>query len=351
MTTSPSARERRPRRPMTVARIADLAGVSAPTVSKVINGHAGVAPDTRRRIEELIREHQYQRAEHKPPAGNIEIVFQALDDLWALESLWALEIIRGVQKVAREHELAVALTEMQGSLTPGRGWSEQVVSRHPTGVITVSAQLTRRQQTHLTAAAIPVVSLDPSGEPDHAVPSVGATNWNGGLAATRHLIGLGHRRIAMINGPAAYLCCRARLDGYRAAMDTAGIPSDANLLRMGPLHVEGGRDAAVELLGLADPPTAIFTANDLQAVGVYEAARHTGLHIPRDLSVVGFDDLAFVQWSAPPMTTVRQPLADMGAAAASMLLELAAGKQPAYDRFELPTTLVVRESTAPPRKR
>jgi DNA-binding LacI/PurR family transcriptional regulator len=330
---------------MTVAGIAHLAGVSAPTVSKVINGHAGVAPETRRRIEELIREHRYQRAEPTPRAGNIEIVFQALD------SLWALEIIRGVQEVARDHELAVALTEMQGSLTPGRGWSEQVLSRHPTGVIAVSAQLTHRQQTHLRTAAIPVVALDPSGEPHHEAPSVGAMNWNGGLVATRHLLELGHRRIAMINGAPDYLCCRARLDGYRAAMDNAGVALDTDLLRAVPLYVEGGRDAATELLNLPDPPTAIFTANDLQAVGVYEAARHKRLRVPRDLSVVGFDDLSFVQWSAPPLTTVRQPLAQMGAAAATMLLTLAAGKAPAHHRVELPTTLIVRESTAPPRKR
>jgi DNA-binding LacI/PurR family transcriptional regulator len=330
---------------MTVARIADLAGVSAPTVSKVINGHSGVAPDTRRRIEELIREHRYQRAEYTPRAGNIEIVFQALD------SLWALEIIRGVQEVAREHELAVALTEMQGRLTPGRGWSEQVLSRHPAGVIAVSAQLTRRQQTHLKTAAIPVVALDPSGEPHHEAPSVGAMNWNGGLAATRYLLELGHRRIAMISGPSVYLCCRARFDGFRAAMDNAGVPLDPDLLRAVPLYVEDGRDAAAELLNLPDPPTAIFTANDLQAVGVYEAARHKRLRIPRDLSVVGFDDLSFVQWSAPPLTTVRQPLAQMGAAATTMLLTIAAGRTPEHHRVELPTTLVVRESTAAPRKR
>ena len=118
---------------MTVARIADLAGVSSPTVSKVLNGHAGVSADTRRRVEELIREHGYQRVDHNPSSAIIEIVFQALD------SLWALEIIRGVEQVAREHEMAVALTEMSGQLTPGRGWSEQVLSRRPTGVIAVSS--------------------------------------------------------------------------------------------------------------------------------------------------------------------------------------------------------------------
>src|SRR3954453_4453787 len=216
---------RRPRRDMTVARIPDLAGVSAPTVSKVINGHAGVAAGTRRRIEELIREHGYQRSDHSAPTAILEVVFQALD------SLWAVEIIRGVEQIAREHDLAVALTEMRGRLTPGRGWSDQVLARRPVGVIAVSADLTTRQLAQLSTAAIPLVMLDPSGEPLHRTPSVGAMNWNGGLAATRHLLGLGHRRIAMINGPDRYLCCRARLDGYRAAMDAAGLAVDPDLVR------------------------------------------------------------------------------------------------------------------------
>src|SRR3954466_12014061 len=138
---------------MTVARIADLAGVSPPTVSKVINGHPGVAADTRRRIEDLIREHGYRRGEHAAPTAILEVVFQALD------SLWALEIIRGVEQVTRDHDLAVALTEMRGRLTPGRGWSEQGLARRPVGVIAVSAELTSRQSAQLSAAAIPPVIL------------------------------------------------------------------------------------------------------------------------------------------------------------------------------------------------
>jgi DNA-binding LacI/PurR family transcriptional regulator len=330
---------------MTVARIAGLAGVSPPTVSKVINGHSGVAADTRRRIEELIREHGYQRSDHTPPTAILEVVFQALD------SLWALEIIRGVEVVASRHDLAVTLTEMQGRLTPGRGWSDQVLSRRPVGVIAVSAELTKRQLAQLAAAAIPLVILDPSGEPMHQTPSVGAMNWNGGLAATRHLLELGHRRIAMINGPDSYLCCRARYDGYRAAMHAAGVPVDQELIRTAALYVDGGRAAATELLQLGDPPTAIFAANDLQALGVYDAARRARLRIPKDLSVIGFDDLAFVQWAAPPLTTVRQPLADMGTTAATLVMTLAAGTQPDHTRIELPTTLIERESTAPPRRR
>ncbi|MEU6425020.1 LacI family DNA-binding transcriptional regulator [Microbispora sp. NPDC046973] len=331
-----------PRHRLTVAEIAHLAGVSAPTVSRVLNGHAGVALATRQRVEAVLREHGYRRRDSEP-AAIIELVFHAL------ESLWALEIIQGVEQVAREHELAVVLTEMQGRLTPGRAWTEQVLARRPTGVVAVFSELTVQQQSQLATRSIPLVVLDPTGEPLHETPSVGATNWTGGMAATRHLLDLGHRRIAMLSGPTQWPCCRARLDGYRAAMDAAGVPVDPELVRISTLYVEGGLRDGAELLRLPDPPTAVFTANDLQALGVYEAARRAGLRIPEDLSVVGFDDLSFTQWAGPPMTTVRQPLVQMGAAAARMVLALADGERLEQHRVELATTLVVRESTAPPR--
>ncbi|GLX09552.1 LacI family DNA-binding transcriptional regulator [Microbispora sp. NBRC 16548] len=329
-----------PRQRLTVSEIAHLAGVSAPTVSRVLNGHAGVALATRQRVEAVLREHGYRRRDSEP-AAIIELVFHAL------ESLWALEIIQGVEQVAREHELAVVLTEMQGRLTPGRAWTEQVLARRPTGVVAVFSELTVQQQSQLATRSIPLVVLDPTGEPLHETPSVGATNWSGGMAATRHLLDLGHRRIAMLSGPTQWPCCRARLDGYRAAMDAAGVPVDPELVRVSTLYVEGGLRDGAELLRLPDPPTAVFTANDLQALGVYEAARRAGLRIPEDLSVVGFDDLSFTQWAGPPMTTVRQPLVQMGAAAARMVLALADGEPLEQHRVELATTLVVRESTAP----
>jgi DNA-binding LacI/PurR family transcriptional regulator len=330
----------RRRREMTVARLARLAGVSAPTVSRVLNGHAGVALSTRQRVEEVIRQHGYRRPEGSERLAVLELVFHALD------SPWALEIIRGVEQVARASSLAVVLTEMEGRLTPGKAWTEQVLTRRPTGVIAVFSELTVAQQSQLATRSIPLVVLDPTGEPLHETPSVGATNWTGGLAATRHLIELGHRRIAMLSGPTGWPCIRARLDGYRAAMDAAGLPVDPDLVRVSTLYVEGGLRDGAELLSLPDPPTAVVTANDLQAMGIYLAAHRAGLRIPQDLSVVGFDDLPFASWSVPPLTTVRQPLAQMGAAAAEMVIALGRGEKLRHNRVELATELVVRESTA-----
>ena len=333
------AKRGRPRRDgLTVGGIARLAGVSAPTVSRVLNGKAGVAVDTRARVEEIIRQHGYRRPE-ADPAAILELVFHEL------ESLWALEIIRGVEQVARDNALAVVLTEMRGRLTPGKAWTEQVLERRPTGVIAVLSELTSAQQEQFASRGIPLVVLDPTGEPLHETPSIGATNWTGGLIAARHLVDLGHRRIALITGPARYPFCRARLDGYRAALDQAGLEPQ---VVESTLDVPGGQRAAASLLSSPTRPTAICTANDTQALGVYEAARLAGLRIPADLSVVGFDDLSFTRWSGPPMTTVRQPLVQMGSTAANLVLALADGIEPETNRVELATSLIVRQSTAPP---
>ena len=138
------------------------------------------------------------------------------------------------------------------------------------------------------------------------------------------------------------------LDNHRAALDHAGIPFDESLERRGTFTVDDGLTLGTELLTLPERPTAIVCGDDLQALGVYEAARQAGLRIPDDLSVVGFDDIDHAAWAAPPRTTVRQQFALMGATAAQLALSLAAGQEPAQNRYELDTTLVVRASTGPP---
>lgn len=180
------------------------------------------------------------------------------------------------------------------------------------------------------------------------MPAIGATNWQGGLAATRHLLELGHRRIGVIGGPDGIMCSRARIDGYRAALETAGIRYDPALIRGGDFHHEAYYTKGLELLRLPDRPTAVFTGNDLQALGLYEAARELGLRIPRDLSVVGFDDLPLARWISPPLTTVRQPLTEMAEAAARLVLDLSRGRQPSTLRVDLATRLVERASSAAP---
>ena len=138
------------------------------------------------------------------------------------------------------------------------------------------------------------------------------------------------------------------MDGYRAALEAAGIPVIEELVREGDFYHESGFTAARDLLALPEPPTAIFAASDQMAFGVYEAVRRHGLRVPDDVSVVGFDDLPEVRWASPPLTTVRQPLAEMGILAARTVLRLALGEQVESPRVELATALVVRDSTATP---
>ena len=186
----------------------------------------------------------------------------------------------------------------------------------------------------------------PAGVDPQESPTIGATNWSGGLSATEHLIELGHRRIGLIAGPKSLLCSRARLDGYRAALEAAGI--EEQLIVQGDFLHESGYAGAAELLDLPEPPTAIFASSDTMALGAYEAARRRGMRVPDDLSVVGFDDLPESRWSSPPLTTVRQPLADMGAQAARTALRLARGEDIEVPRVELATELMVRDSTTEP---
>ncbi len=335
------------RRSTTIAEIARLAGVSAPTVSKVLNGRTAVAPETREHVLEVLRAQGYRSTRKAAKLSSaVELVFHEL------AGIYPVDILRGVHRIAAEHHLAVIVSESQGRQTPGHGWLEGVLSRRPLGVIPVFSDLSTQQRAQLATAGIPLVVLDPNGVPNDELPSVGSTNWMGGLSATRHLLVLAHRRIAVIPGPMWALSRRARLDGYRAALDAAEVPIDPGLILEGSFEIADGLTHTNELLCLPDPPTAIFAFNDGMAIGVYHAASLAGLRVPRDLSVVGFDDYQPLdQWLVPPLTTVRQPLAEMGAAAARMLLDLAQGTVPQPRRLELATEMVIRESTAPPARR
>jgi DNA-binding LacI/PurR family transcriptional regulator len=330
-----------PSRPVTIAYIAESAGVSVPTVSKVINGRSGVSADTRARVEDLINRHKYRKPVAAHRSNVVELVFREL------ESMWAVEIIRGVERVARRHRAGVMVSEfgLHDSTVP-TAWDD-TVARRPHCVLSV-AQLSAAERDELKAKGIPFVVFDPTAELPDDVPFVGATNWSGGRAATRHLLELGHRRIAMITGPDHVLCCRARQDGYRSAMEGAGLTAGPDLLEHADLSREGGHAAAARLLARPGRPTAIFASNDLQALGVYQAAREAGLRIPDDLSVVGFDDLPVVAWVDPPLTTVHQPLTEMAVAATELAMALGRGEKAPQIGVEIATTLTVRNSTAPP---
>jgi LacI family transcriptional regulator, xylobiose transport system transcriptional regulator len=329
---------------VTLASVAKEAGVSLSTISKVLNGRTDVAAPTRSRIEDLLARHGYERRGTRSAAKRefIELVFHELD------SIWSMELIEGVETVAAEHGLSVVLTVSGSRHSPGAEWIDGVMRRRPVGVILVFSDLGAAYRDRLRSRAIPFAIVDPAGDPSPDVPSVGSANWSGGLLATRHLIELGHERIAAITGPADMMCSLARLDGYRSAMNSAGLAVDPEWVRFGDFHVDGGSAQAAELLALRDRPTAIFAGSDLQALGVLEATRSLGLRVPEDVSVVGYDDIPLADWVSPRLTTIHQPLRRMGSEAARLVTEPRIPGAQAVPRLDLDTKLVIRESTAPP---
>ena len=240
------------------------------------------------------------------------------------------------------------VSAIHGRSGAAREWMRNLRARASDGVVLVTSALDMVLHDELRALGVPLVVVDPAGSPALDAPTIGAANWSGGLAATEHLLSLGHRRIGLIAGPPRLLCSRARYDGYRAALEGAGLTLDESLVVPGDFHPESGFAGCEKLLELPQPPTAVFAASDQMALGAIEALRRRGLRVPEDMSVVGFDDLPEVRWSSPPLTTVRQPLADMGKLAVRTVLKLARGERPDSPRVELGTELVVRSSTTPP---
>lgn len=327
----------------TMSQIAAAAGVSVPTVSKVVNGRPDVAPSTRKTIEELLLEHGYTlpRSRSRDKVGLIDLVFVDLG------SPWAMAILAGVEEIAYRQGFSVVVSAVHGRhrTRPDDRWLENVAARRSDGVLLILSELSRSQQARLDALGVPVVIVDPAGTPPPGIPSVGATNWAGGLAAAEHLIGLGHTRIAVIGGPTDVICSRARVDGFRAAMANAGLKILPGYVRYGDFLSATGYRETIALLDLPTPPTAIFVCADQMALGAYEALYERGLRVPDDVSIVGFDDLDEARWAVPPLTTVRQPLTEMAGMATKMLLSLIAGEELETTRVELATPLVVRAST------
>lgn len=327
---------------VTLKEIAAQTGVSMTTISKVLNGAADVSSATRQLVEEELRRTGYRRRKSRQRREYIEVVMPELD------GEWALAIIEGVREAAAQAGHAISLSVSGDRHAPASEWLESVLRRGPSGIILLFAGIPPRGREKLDARGIPFVLIDPAGDPAPGVPSVGVSNWAGGVDATRHLIELGHRRIATIAGPGDVMCALARVDGYRSALAAAHMPVDPVLIRVGEFDRASGERHAHSLLDLPDPPTAIFAGSDVQALGVLHAAAARGVAVPGELSVVGFDDLAIAELASPRLTTIHQPLREMAEQANRLLQLLLDDSPPDVTRIELATSLVVRDSTAPP---
>lgn len=339
MSSEPAENGNRPR--ATLSEVASLADVSISTVSKVLNGRSGVSSETRGRIEALLQNHQYKRRTSRRQVAPLVDVL-----CYEIDSPFASDVLASIEVKVRERRIGMVLTGASDDHLPEPWWVDDVLRRQPLGVILVASVLPAKGKQRLRSRNIPLVMVDPAGAPAPDVPSIGSADWNGGYLATRHLLDLGHRRIGIITGPETMLAATARLSGYRAALDTAGVPVDQELIRPGEFHHHDGLVEGRALLSLPDRPTAIFASSDLHAMGVYEAARSLGISIPADLSVVGYDDLRIAQWAGPPLTTIHVPLAAMAEQAVRLIMRMRDEPELAFSRIDLDTSLVVRESTA-----
>ncbi|MDR2896572.1 MAG: LacI family transcriptional regulator [Propionibacteriaceae bacterium] len=332
---------------LTLSDIAASAGVSLATVSKVLNGRTGVSPERRDAILAILEEQGYRRrgTGGKHQAGLIDIVLRGID------TLWATQILVGAQEEAARAGVGLVVTPTHGRVMGNRHWLTSLAQRHSDGLVLVVSRLQTGVDLELKKLSIPYVFVDPIGVPEQDVPVIGATNFEGGRAATEHLISLGHRRIGIVTGDRSLACSQERLAGYRAALEEAGIAPDDKLVVTGNFQMEGGLAGAGQLLQLHRPPTAIFAGSDQQAYGVYQAIKQAGLSVPNDISVIGFDDVPLCQWVSPPLTTIRQPLTEMAREATRVLIDIAyRAIWPSEQRIDLATSLVLRESTAPPRR-
>ena len=280
----------------------------------------------------------------KLAGGRARVVGLVVHDLW---SSYQVEILRGIdtELAAGQYDLMLytshgrAATESAYVSALTQGLAEGLLLLLPRGLSAYVAGLTQRQ--------FPYVLVDHEGVPGVA-PAIGATNRQGARDATRHLLELGHRRIGFITGKLEFGAARDRLNGYQAAFADFHCEVDRTLICEGDFQRPRALAAARALLSGFVRPTAIFASNDVSAFGVMEAAREVGLRIPEDLSVVGFDDIPEASNVDPPLTTVRQPLEEMGCVAARTLLAMMHQRELRPDRIELPTRLIVRGSSCPP---
>jgi LacI family transcriptional regulator len=334
-------------RPTTIRDIARLAGVSIATVSRVLNDRPDVADETRDAVLEVVRRLGFStnRSARALSAGRTGLVGVTLP---IVHAQYFSFILSGASEALYEQDMRAILCPTLHQYEREVTLLDRLMHGTTDGSILLLPEEGSEELKALQAQNYPFVVVDPRVQLDEGIPSVSAAHAQGAKRATEHLLRLGHRRIAAVTGPSGWMSTEERRNGYHAALAAAGLMPDPSLEVTSNWTISGGFEAALALLERPDPPTAIFAFNDNLAIGVMRLARARGLRIPEDLSLVGFDDTEEANIVTPALTTVRQPLAEMGRMAVSLLVRLLDRQRVEALRVELATRLVVRESTAPP---
>ena len=333
-------------RRLTIRQIADLAGVSIATVSRVLNGRGDVSDETRELVSRVIRENGYtaNRSARGLSAGRTGLVGILVPLLYPA---YFSAILAGAAQALSERDLQIVLSPTDHQHDREVSVLDRLHALTD-GALIVNPEESSDELERLLDGGYRFVVLDPLMPLNERIPSVSAAHTSGADQAIRHLLELGHRRIAHITGPLGWVATEDRRRGYRAALASAGILPDPALEIQAEPEIRPGREATLRLLELPERPTAVFAFNDNIAIGAIQAARARGLRVPDDLSIVGFDDVEHATIVTPMLTTVRQPLAEMGRTAVSLLNRLLERQNFETLHIELATRLVVRESTAPP---
>ncbi len=333
------------RRAITLDQVAASAGVSRMTASRALNNQPGVSTPVRERIVRIASELGYvpNRAARDLAAGRPRVIGLLCADM---QAPFSAAIISGAVRAARAAAYEVLLYSLLEPHEQLREGVAPLLARSTQGVVSLVVHR-HDYLPQLRAAGVQVVTIE---NPEGGGNTITADHYNGARAGLRHLIELGHRRLAYIGSHEEMFSSRDRRRAYEDMLREHGLPRDRQLFVKGDNTQATAFVAAQRLLALPNPPTAIFANNDTTALGVLEAARMLGVRVPRDLSVLGFDDVPQAAAAHPPLTTVRQPLEQMGRSAVNALLAVLAGIEAVAPVITFPTELVVRGSTAAPRK-
>ncbi len=330
--------------PVTISRIAQHAQVSKATVSRVLNNKPDVDPDTAARVRRAIDDLGYVRSSQaiSLATGRALAVGMLVPDLtWPM----MLEVLRGVTEAVEASDYGLMLYSMARGEQAIRDFTNRAVrARQIDGLVVVVPTGMLDYLTRLHDDGLPMMFVDDRGL-DPSLPAVATTNFDGGLVVGRHILAMGRRRPALIEGPMHFGCSRERADGFRQALHEAGVELDPALVCEGDFTEKGGARCAARLLA-ADPDfDALFAGNDLMAIGAMRTLARAGRRIPEEVAVVGFDDIHAAAHTSPSLTTVRQPFYEMGLTAARLLLERLNGRPLPQQPLQLPTTLIVRGSS------
>jgi LacI family transcriptional regulator len=332
-----------PERRVTIGDVAAEAGVSVATVSKVINGRWGVAEQTSARVQAVIDELGYQSSLVAQSLRRRQT--NVLGVLVVDIEPFSAELLKGAARAVHGSGYELVVFSGCGRADDQVGWEQRYLSR-VSGTLCDGAILVTPSSVDATYGA-PVVAVDHNAA-SSSLPTVDSDNLAGAVAATEYLLGLGHRRIGLLAGRPDLESARLRERGYRTALRAAGIEVDPKLVRVGGYQPDSAEEAARLMLQGDDRPSAIFAANDVSALAAIGAARALGLDVPRDLSVIGFDNVPESALSEPPLTTIQQPIQQMGFEAVELLIGLIEKRPELATQRMLPTQLVVRGSCAAP---